>query len=442
MDIIVAPGRNISITRPGQGFLDLAEAGFENILLDLSLLCRPGELENVQRDTYSRLRAGENGRILKMRSSKQPEELFHRAEALSAQCRKAGLHAPIARAPFLRTDTKRRDLDELLFSLACESIRACSEAGGDAVIISPLSSVLDRGEEWETNRDFYRKLIPAAREYQVRILLHNRCRDVGGHLVRGVCSDANEAASWVDRLNEEAGEERFGFCMDVGICSLCGQNIQAYAYALGNRIKAVILRDNDGHRELSALPFTCTSLGGQCRTDWLSLIRGLREIEFDGRLVLDFSDTAAAFSPLLRPLLMKLAKAAADYFQWQIQMERLLKKYSSVVLFGAGNMCRNYMKCYGELCPPLFTCDNNRMLWGTTFCGLEVRPPERLKELSADCVILICNIYYREIERQLRDMGIENPIGFFNDEYMPSFYFDRLEGDRDAADRGSDRRHN
>lgn len=108
-------------------------------------------------------------------------------------------------------------------------------------------------------------------------------------------------------------------------------------------------------------------------------------------------------------------------------MENLLKGHKSVVLFGAGNMCRNYMKCYGEAYPPLYTCDNNPRLWGTTFNGLEVKAPESLKELPKDCVIFICNIYYREIERQLRDMGIENDIEFFNDEYMPSFYFDRLE---------------
>ena len=39
--------------------------------------------------------------------------------------------------------------------------------------------------------------------------------------------------------------------------------------------------------------------------------------------------------------------------------------------------------------------------------------------------MLFRSIYYHEIERQLKDMGIEN-IEFFNDEYMPSFYFDRL----------------
>lgn len=61
------------------------------------------------------------------------------------------------------------------------------------------------------------------------------------------------------------------------------------------------------------------------------------------------------------------------------------------------------------------------------FCGLEVKPPAALKELPKDCGILICNTYYREIKKQLLEMGIEkDKIGFFNDEYMPSFHFDRL----------------
>ena len=134
-----------------------------------------------------------------------------------------------------------------------------------------------------------------------------------------------------------------------------------------------------------------------------------------------------AFSPILRPTFLQLAKATADYFKWQIELENLLKKYPSRVLFGAGNMCRNYMKCYGKDYPPLFTCDNNSDIWGSEFCGLEVKAPENLKNLPKDCAVFICNIYYREIQQQLREMGIENPIEFFNDEYMPDSYFDRLE---------------
>ena len=58
-----------------------------------------------------------------------------------------------------------------------------------------------------------------------------------------------------------------------------------------------------------------------------------------------------------------------------------------------------------------------------------MRNPECLKDLDKDCAVIICNVYYKEIEAQLRQMNIENPIEYFNDEYMPSFYFDRIKRD-------------
>ena len=307
--------------------------------------------------------------------------------------------------------------------LVLESIQICKEAGCKYLIVRPLPV---QTAAWEENKLFYLSLAEEAGKSNVTILLENQWRNLNGHLVRGTCSEAAEAAFWVDSLNQAAGEERFGFCMNVGTYNLCGQFMQEIAVQLGSRVKAVLLRDCNGQQENSMLPFTAV-YSGQAQTDWLGLVRGLRESGFDGEMILDLADTAAVFSPILRPQLLTLAKAVAEYFKWQIGIENTLKKYGSVVLFGAGNMCRNYMKCYGEKYPPLFTCDNNRALWGTIFCGLEIKAPESLADLPKDCAIFICNIYYREIEQQLREMHITNPIEFFNDEYMPSFYFDRLQ---------------
>ncbi len=39
--------------------------------------------------------------------------------------------------------------------------------------------------------------------------------------------------------------------------------------------------------------------------------------------------------------------------------------------------------------------------------------------------MLLKAYFSKEIAAQLRSMGIEN-IGYFNDEYMPSFYYDRI----------------
>ncbi len=438
MDIVCSTVGIVNTFRPGQGILDIANAGFENISLDLDMSCPAYELEH-----YGRLKKkAEEWEHLKeytyLPISEHPSEIQRYFEKMLFVSGEKHLNLPFAMAPYLPRDSKRKDLKELLLSLHKESIRFCGRIGCRYLVIRPMTNVSgDReassslsvacniyGSGWEVNRDYYLCLAAEARQNQVILLLENQCHSMNGHMIRGICSDGYIVAEWIDALNREVGEERFGFCMDVGVCSLCGQDMHEFSRVLGKRIKAVILRDCDGQQEGSMLPFTC-AYSGQPRTDWLNLIRGLRETGFDGQLVLDFRDTACTFSPILRPQLMVFAKAVADYFKWQIEIENLLKKYSSIALFGAGNMCRNYMKCYGEKYPPLFTCDNNQKVWGTEFCGLEVKSPEALKEVPEGCGIFICNIYYREIEQQLRDMGIEN-IEFFNDEYMPSFHFDRL----------------
>lgn len=398
MNILCAPWGLVALERPGKGIADIVTAGFDGILLDMAVCCPAEELEKVH----------------------------NRLIPLLEECEKQHIRISTARAPYPAGNSKRPDLGELLWRLAEESIRLCGKTGCRHLIVQPLSPGGGRECEWEINRKYYLGLADMAKRNNVTILLQNQARELNGHWIRGICSDAGEAASWVDRLNAASGEERFGFCMDTGVCSLCGQDMREYAAVLGNRIKAVILRECDGHHDTSMLPFTCVNRG-QAATDWLGAVRGLRETGFDGPLIMEFGTTAAAFSQILRPQFLKLAGACAKYFRWQISMKNVLKKYDSRVLFGAGNMCRNYMKCYGEEFPPLFTCDNNEARWGERFEGLEIKPPESLKELPPDCAVFICNIYYREIERQLREMGIVNPVEYFNDEYMPSYYFDRLE---------------
>ena len=304
-----------------------------------------------------------------------------------------------------------------------------TDAWGDAAceyrIVEPIVEDVEKDALWTVNREYYLSLLDEARTHNVKILLKNMCRNVGGHLIRGVCSDAAEAVAWVDALNTEAGEARFGFCVDMGVCNVCGQDLNEYITPFGDRVKAVILQDGNGSEVQALLPFTAADKKAS-RTDWLGLIRGLRKIAFDGILVLNLEDTASATSPLLRPALLRYAKQVADYLCWQIEIETTLARYGSRVLFGAGNMCRNYLKCYGEKYPPLYTCDNNPHLWGSRLDGLEIHNPEDLKKLDKDTAVFICNIYYREIEQQLRKMGLPNPIVYFNDEYLPQFHFERL----------------
>ena len=417
MEIVCRSSGIMAAEFPRQGVGDIAKAGFGEMLLDISSYCLKQDLE-------------EFGKAWRKRKS---AEVLRDSSLLGARVKPSveaslasGLKISAAYAPVLRRDTKRVDLNGLLEKLVQESILLCGKYGIAYLVVPPLFAGIDKGQLWETNREYYLRLGAAAKEQSVTILLENQASDVHGHLVRGVCSDAVEAARWVDGLNEACGEERFGFAFDVGVASICGQNMYEFVRGVGKRLKMALLRDIDGMGDTALLPFTGAGKG-QSKTDWLNLIRGLGEILFDGKLVLSFEDTACAFSPLLRPQLLVLAKSIGEYISWQVGMESLLAKHEKRVLFGAGNMCRAYMKCYGEKYPPLFTCDNNPNRWGEEFCGLVVHGPEKLRDLPVDCAIFICNIYYRDIEQQLRDMGLRNPVEYFNDEYLPSFHFDRLE---------------
>lgn len=398
----------------------LKSAGFKNMLLDLSLFCPEYVLEHKE-EAYKKY-VKEKSSDEKIFLPNEPQRMDEAVCKYHLQGLKDnGWTVSIAKAPSLLKDTKRDDLNPLIYQLTIESMKVSKKAGADNVIIEPLAKS-------SRNKEFFLALASKAREWGIRILIKNSYDSYNGHFMRGAFADSYRLAEFIDDLNKSCGDEIFGICMDVGVCNVLGQNMYEFASVLGDKIKAVCLRENDGIHDSALLPFTCADKR-QDKMEWLSLIRGLRLIQFDGALIIDFRDTLSAHSHMLWEKLTEFAFETAKYLEWQLSMENTIKKYDTRVLFGAGNMCRAYMKCYGKEFPPLFTCDNNKKLWDTTFEGITIKNPEELKKLPVDCAIFICNIYYDEIDEQLRRMGINNPIERFNDEFMPSFYFDRIDAE-------------
>lgn len=335
------------------------------------------------------------------------------------KCKENSIRIPIAYAPRIHTKMNtENDMvqfpEESIKESIDESIKICKEAGSRYLIVDSC---------WKGTEEFLLKIGEEAAACGVSVLMRNQYRRSRRRIVRGDYGEITQALELVDGLNQKMGEEVFGFCLDTGVCALCRNDVYTFITGLGKRIKAVIIKDCDGDHDARMMLFS----GIRPAIDWPDVVRGLRETGFDGEMVIDFSGTINAFPSFLRPQLYALMKSVSDYFCWQVGMELRLKRYPSRVLFGAGNMCRNYMETYGKKYPPFFTCDNNPDLWGTEICGLEVRAPEALKDLREDCGIFICNIYYQEIEEQLRKMGIHKSIEYFNDEYMPPVYFDWIE---------------
>ncbi len=242
----------------------------------------------------------------------------------------------------------------------------------------------------------------------IKVLIKNRTRYYSGRAIRDRFCEPHEVLRVIDRY----GSDRLGFCFDTGEANLCGQDPAEMLRALKGVTDAVIVKENDGIERASYLPFTMGRV-----LDWGSFFRGMRETGFDGELIFEIGTSMAAHPIPLSGDVVRQAFRMAEYFRWQIEMDRMVAKYPKRVLFGAGNMCRAYMRDYGREYPPLFTVDNDSRVWGSTFEGLEVKQPEALKELDSDVAIFICITYYREIREQLLSMGLTNPIEEFNDEY-------------------------
>ena len=407
MRIVCSPVGIVEHRRPRGGLERLCQRGFSETVLDFGLFT--------------------GGFATKKRRSEIEVHWQEWAERYVEEAKRQGLLLGLAFAPHFESEQKIPDSEELEIRLAEICIQKAIQYGISTLVVRGLPGG-SYAENLAKNREYFLRLGRAAQSAKIRLLVVNGYRDMNGHLVRGFCGEPAQAMAFVDEINAALGAEVLGFCLDAGVCNLTGINMYDFVTALGARLQAVILRENDGIHDDSLLPFS-SAHGGGSRMDWLNLIRGLRAVHFSGVAVLDFRTTLTALSGLLRPAMLSFAHKVAGYLIWQVQMEESLRRYPARVLFGAGNMCRAYMKCYGEEFPPLYACDNNPQIWGTEFCGLTVHAPKDLLSLSETCAIFICNVYYEEIEQQLRDMGVKNPIERFNDEFMPSFHFERLESD-------------
>ncbi len=414
MDVVYIP-EGVPWKKRAKSIDWIARAGIQNIALDLRQYCSEYELENREKIMEIAAKHPESDFI-----SLAPERLGEKADRLIAQSRELGLKNTISMAPSLPWDTERNDLDRLVLELTRQSICACKRAGGGYIIVNPLVKTMEQPTEREKNREFYLSFSADLGGTGKYILVPNHYRLHNGRFVRGGFSDPYELNRFVDELNSRVQSERYGICADMGICNLLGQNPHEFLKLFGRRVKAVVIKENNWITDNALLPFS-TSDNAVSQMDWLGIIRGLREIDFDGQLIFDVRGTVAAYSHLLRADLDIFIKKFIDYLVWQITMEHIMKKYPMRVLFGAGNMCRNYMKHYGKAYKPFFTCDNNPSVWGTTTEGLEIKNPKELRTLPDACAIFICNVYYEEIEQQIRSMGLKNPIERFSDEFLPSF---------------------
>lgn len=187
-----------------------------------------------------------------------------------------------------------------------------------AVVVHPWSGpTMRKEEERKVNLNFYRRLIPMAKKYGITICLENLFKHYDFDCYHGACSNAEEAIWYIDTLNAEAGEDIFGFCLDVGHAVVTGANLYQYITMLGKkRLTILHIHDNDGMSDSHLIPYTQTDrCGRRLRNNWEEFIRGLKDIGYEGPLAFETFRGIEILPEPVRPYGLRMVCEIGKYFR-------------------------------------------------------------------------------------------------------------------------------
>ena len=228
------------------------------------------------------------------------------AENLKKVAEENGICFNQAHAPFsmdMRVwDTDEKAWEEVLFRIR-RAIEVAGIVGAPRIVVHPVQYMI----YWNTdpvfmqqkNREFYRLMIPTAKEAGVQICIENMWRmDFNARVIRdSVCASPYEFANYVDMCNEDA--DLFCACLDVGHCDVTGHDPVNAIHVLGDRLQALHIHDVNYLQDLHTMPLAS-------KTNQYGIAEALRDIGYKG----DYTLEAAGF---LRPFRKEFYQEALNF---------------------------------------------------------------------------------------------------------------------------------
>lgn len=186
--------------------------------------------------------------------------------------------------PMYYPDDEKRT--EYILQITDKMIALCAYMECPAIVMHAWTGKhLTKEEEMDINLKLYRRMIPAAKKYGVKICLENLFSRYSRECVEGACSDAREAVQYIDTLNKEAGEEVFCFCLDTGHANLLGKNLYQYVKTLGARLQHLHINENEKRNDNHMIPYTQLDIENKKPgINWDEFLRGLKEVGYQGDL--------------------------------------------------------------------------------------------------------------------------------------------------------------
>lgn len=229
---------------------------------------------------------------------------------------KYGIKASQMHAPYpVRVEGRGKQNDYMQGEVIPKSLVIAEVLGVPWVVVHPfkMQYKYNKMTEFNTNIEYFKMLVPILKQCNVGICFENLYEGLGERLVEGVCADPEEAVRYIDTLNEYAGQELFGFCLDAGHLQLVKRDPVEFIHTMGNRLKALHLHENDAKGDLHQLPYSFgdDAASGQ---DWNALINALKDIGFSGTLSFETYPTMNSFPMSMQETVLKTIHDIGEYW--------------------------------------------------------------------------------------------------------------------------------
>ncbi|MBE6597652.1 MAG: sugar phosphate isomerase/epimerase [Ruminococcaceae bacterium] len=269
MRISVQTAPAVSSNNIDGGYKNIADAGFEAVDFNIDCFMNVNKLQTATE--LKRLSIYE----------KSVDEIVEYMRPHLDAMKKYGIAIAQAHAPFPPYFAGRKDILDYMIEVYKKIIAVCDIIDCPYLVIHGIKHFPSSVEPYAVSRQLdaymYDSLIDTLKDKKVVVCLENLPTNSNGKFIESICCNPHDAARQIDELNEKAGREAFGFCLDTGHMLLVGKRFETFVPILGSRLKTLHLNDNDGVLDRHLAPFA-----GQL--NWEDFINSMRDVGYKGDL--------------------------------------------------------------------------------------------------------------------------------------------------------------
>ncbi len=230
------------------------------------------------------------------------------AEKLRRAADDCGIACNQSHAPFPSLKPGNARYNRAVFTLLIRALETTAALGGSVCVIHPVSLP---EHTLETNLELYNRLLPYARDCNVKIALENMWTWPEGSPTAGpgACATPESFLSHLGALDPG----RFTACLDIGHAEMAGTGSSAVELirALGPRLGALHVHDNDLLHDSHTLPYMGL-------IQWPAVLQALGDIGYAGDFTLEADAFLYRVPDELMPQALRLMSETARWMAGKI----------------------------------------------------------------------------------------------------------------------------